>query len=93
MSHVWTSVLRLDPSDKEARQVKLFLLLQTEQNNEALNLIDSEETGHGAFERAYTLYRLQREAEARDILEEVRKVQDDRGAAHLDAQLVKHFAS
>jgi signal recognition particle subunit SRP72 len=81
----------LDPSDNEARQVKLFLLLQTEQNNEALDLIDSEELGHCAFERAYTLYRLQREAEARDILEEVRKVQDDRGAAHLDAQLVKHF--
>ncbi|KAF4620259.1 hypothetical protein D9613_001069 [Agrocybe pediades] len=75
-------ILRLDPKDPDARQTKLFLLLQTEQYNAALTLIDSdEEPNHHAYERAYSLYRLQRESDARDVLEEIKKEkgEDDRG--------------
>jgi len=84
-------VLRLDPKDPDARQTKLFLLLQTEQYNAALALIDSDEDpDHHAYERAYSLYRLQRESDARDVLEEMKKEkgEDDRGIVHLEAQLV-----
>jgi signal recognition particle subunit SRP72 len=51
---------------------------------EALSLLDSKEM----YERAYTLYRLQRENEARDILEKMKEGEDDRGTVHLEAQLV-----
>ena len=84
-SNTWTLVLRLDPTDQDARQTKIFLLLQTELYSEALSLISD----HDTFERAYTLYRLQREDDAREILEEMRENgEDDRRIFHLEAQLV-----
>jgi len=47
-------ILRLDPKDADARQTKLFLLLQTEQYSAALSLIDSDDDrSHHAYERAY----------------------------------------
>lgn len=76
----------------DARQTKLFLLLQTEQYNAALTLIDSDEDpNHHAYEKAYTLYRLQRESDARDVLETIKKErgEGDRGIVHLEAQLVR----
>ncbi|KIL62467.1 hypothetical protein M378DRAFT_81199 [Amanita muscaria Koide BX008] len=82
-------VLGLDSRDADALQTKLFLLLQTEQYNPALELIDSQEdAAKYAFEKAYTLYRLQRESEASQKLEEF-KVQKgtDRGIIHLEAQM------
>ena len=75
-------------------QAKLFLLLQTEQYDPALTLIDSfEDPTARRFERAYALYRLQREAEAAGLLSELRSSQGindlyDRGVMHLEAQLV-----
>lgn len=67
----------------------MFLLLQTERYAEALSLLDT--TGsQDKYERAYTLYRLQRENEARDVLEKIKKEgEDGRGTVHLEAQLVK----
>jgi hypothetical protein len=60
---------------------------------EALSLLDAEGPKE-TYERAYTLYRLQRENEARDILENMKKRgKDDRGTAHLEAQLVLSIAS
>ena len=74
----------------DARQTKLFLLLQTEQYNEALNLIDSDaDQSQHSYERAYSLYRLQRESDARDILDTIKQEngENDRGVVHLEAQL------
>ena len=86
-SNTWTLVLRLDPTDQDARQTKVFLLLQTELYSEALSLIT--DGNRDTFERAYTLYRLQREDDAREILEEMREQgEDDRRIFHLEAQLV-----
>ena len=84
------SVLRLDSKDADASQTKLFLLLQTEQYNAALDLIDSQEDGGKlAFEKVYTLYRLQRESEASQKLEEIKaRLPPDRGVMHLEAQMV-----
>ena len=85
------SVLRLEPNDVDARRTKLFLLLQTEQYNEALNLIDSnEDPSQHSYERGYSLYRLQRESDARKLLDIIKqeKGEDDRGVVHLEAQLV-----
>ena len=86
-------VLRLDPQDADALQTKLFLLLQTEQYNAALTLIDSND--EYAFERAYSLYRSNQAAEAREALETTKKQkgQDERGALHLEAQLVRAHPS
>ncbi|KAJ2918323.1 hypothetical protein MD484_g2091, partial [Candolleomyces efflorescens] len=82
-------ILRLEPGDEDAMKTKLFLLLQTEQYQAALTLIDThEEKALLNFERSYSLYRLHREAEARDILADIRaKDNEDRGALHLEAQL------
>ena len=58
---------------------------------EALSLLNAEDSKE-TYERAYTLYRLQREKEARDILENIKKKgEDDRGTVHLEAQLVNQF--
>ncbi|PPQ80100.1 LOW QUALITY PROTEIN: hypothetical protein CVT25_001468 [Psilocybe cyanescens] len=83
-------ILRLDPKDADARQTKLFLLLQTEQYHAALSLIDSDDTH--AYERAYSLYRLQRESDARAILEPIKgeRGENDRGIVHLEAQLARN---
>jgi signal recognition particle subunit SRP72 len=76
----------------DALQTKLFLLLQTEQYDAALTLIESDaDPSRLAYERAYCLYRLQKETEAKDLLEVVKKSKsaDDRGVLHLEAQLVR----
>jgi hypothetical protein len=85
-------VLRLVPDDKDAKQTKLFLLLQTEHYNDALSLLgDSNESS--AFERAYSLYRLQRLDEAAHLIAGIKQRHDqNRGALHLEAQLV-HYIS
>ena len=81
-------VLRLEPTDKDALQTKLFLLLQTEQYTAALTLADSAEHAFD-FGRAYSLYRLHREHEAAAVLDEVKSTTgSDRGISHLEAQLV-----
>jgi signal recognition particle subunit SRP72 len=84
-------VLRLDPKDADARQTKLFLLLQTEQYNAALSLIDSDDDhARHAYEKAYSLYRLSHESEARDVLKSIKadqNTEDSRGLVHLEAQL------
>jgi signal recognition particle subunit SRP72 len=83
-------VLRLDPSDRDALRTKLFLLLQTEQYDTALALI-AEINEQCSFERAYALYRLQREEDAAQVLKEIKnngKEAEQRGAMHLEAQLV-----
>lgn len=82
--------MRLQPNDVDARQTKLFLLLQTEQYEAALALIDlDEDLSDHAYERAYSLYRMQRESAAQEVLEELKKDQgeDNRGIVHLEAQL------
>jgi hypothetical protein len=84
------TVLRLDSSDRDALRTKLFLLLQTEQYDTALALI-AEINDQSPFERAYALYRLQREEDAGQVLKEIKndgKEPEQRGAMHLEAQLV-----
>jgi len=82
-------VLRLDPTDTDAQKTKLFLFLQTEQYDAALQLMDSAD-GH-EFEKAYSLYRLQQEAEAQEAIKAVKEQRgdSDRGVAHLEAQLAR----
>ena len=67
----------------------MFLLLQTEQYNTALSLTDSN--GTYAFEKAYSLYRTNQEADAPNALAVTKqnKGDDDRGVLHLEAQLVR----
>ena len=85
-------VLRLAPADEDALQTKLFLLLQTEQYAAALALVDADDGR--AYEKAYSLYRLQHESDAGDILREVKaKDPEDRGAVHLEAQMVSALHS
>ncbi|KAG1727674.1 uncharacterized protein EDB91DRAFT_1061031 [Suillus paluster] len=82
-------IMRLDPSDRDAIRTKLFLLLQTEQYDTALGLI-AEINEQCSFERAYALYRIQREEDAAQVLKEIKndgKEVDQRGAMHLEAQL------
>lgn len=82
------SVLRLVPDDKDARQTKLFLLLQTERYNDALALLEPFDES-SAFERTYSLYRLQQLDEATQLLCKVKTKEQNRGALHLEAQLVR----
>ncbi|KAF4598932.1 hypothetical protein EYR38_007345 [Pleurotus pulmonarius] len=80
-------ILRLEPADPDARQTKLFLLLQTEQYDAALELMKSgKDESQYAFERAYSLYRSQRETEAAEQLEALGEG-GHRGVVHLEAQL------
>jgi signal recognition particle subunit SRP72 len=81
-------VLRISPTDVDASQTKLFLLLQTERYADAL-VLASDQDKH-AFERAYALYRLQREDEARPILDILKDSSgsQERGIHHLEAQMV-----
>ncbi|KAF9222309.1 hypothetical protein BS17DRAFT_756002 [Gyrodon lividus] len=84
-------ILRLDPADKDALQTKLFLLLQTEQYDDALSLIADATSGEGpdhTFEEAYAMYRLQREEDATTALAAIKEIERDyRGVLHLEAQL------
>ena len=85
----FVSVLRLEPNDVDARQTKLFLLLQTEQYLAALSWIGDDASQH-AFERAYSLYRLQREVDTSELLNQIRAAgKEDRGVLHLTAQMVR----
>ncbi|KAI9441565.1 hypothetical protein H4582DRAFT_2110396 [Lactarius indigo] len=80
-------VLRLVPDDKDAKQTKLFLLLQTERYSDALVLLESSDES-SAFERTYSLYRLQQLDEAAQLLGKVKQGREqNRGALHLEAQL------
>ena len=81
-------VLRLAPGDTDAVQTKLFLLLQTEKYGDALALIDSDDKF--VFEKAYSLYRSQKEEEVVEVVGSLKqeKGEDDRGVTHLEAQLV-----
>ena len=90
-------VLRIDPKDRDALQTKLFLLLQTEQYTQALTLIievnkpNEQEKGTFLFEKAYTLHRLHQEEYATEVLKALKDGGDEeenRGVAHLEAQLV-----
>jgi signal recognition particle subunit SRP72 len=87
------TVLRIDPKDEDALQAKLFLLLQTEHYSAALTILEGlgGSDAH-SYEKAYTLYRLQRESDAAELLPQL-KVSDgstglSRGIAHLEAQIV-----
>ncbi|PPQ64176.1 hypothetical protein CVT24_008550 [Panaeolus cyanescens] len=83
-------ILRLNPSDPDAQQTKLYLLLQTEQYDAALTLIDHDDKKDElSYEKAYSLYRLQRESDAKELLNTIKtqKGDDDRGVVHLEAQL------
>jgi len=80
-------VLRLVPDDKDAKQTKLFLLLQTDRYGDALALLEAS-VEPSVFERAYSSYRLQHLDEAAHILEGIKHGQErSRGALHLEAQL------
>ncbi|PCH35501.1 hypothetical protein WOLCODRAFT_139916 [Wolfiporia cocos MD-104 SS10] len=89
-------MLRIEPHDPDALQTKLFLLLQTEQYVTALSLVDSL-TGDGEgsskvfeFEKAYSLYKLHREDEATEVLNDIKRgkeSEENRGVMHLEAQL------
>ncbi|KAJ7285341.1 hypothetical protein C8J57DRAFT_1170651 [Mycena rebaudengoi] len=82
-------ILRIAPTDPDALQTKLFLLLRTDQAAAALALIDSL-TGEGqdalkyTFERAYALYCLQKMDDAHAALQQE---EDARGTQHLEAQI------
>ncbi|KAI1783499.1 hypothetical protein LXA43DRAFT_332966 [Ganoderma leucocontextum] len=86
-------ILRLAPHDRDALQTKLFLLLQTDQYAAALAMTErpSEEDGDHTFEKAYSLYRLHREADASGALGEIKtksgEGEVDSGVLHLEAQL------
>ncbi|KAF5317390.1 hypothetical protein D9611_003604 [Ephemerocybe angulata] len=82
-------ILRIEPNDEDARKTKLFLLLQTEQYDNALTLIETHQAqAPHDFEKSYSLYRKHHETEAKAILEDIKaKDSDHRGVLHLEAQL------
>lgn len=89
-----TPVLRLSPGDADVIQSKLFLLLQTSQYATALKFIEEmKRSSELQFERAYVLYRLQKEQEATALVGELKgKSENERGLLHLEAQLVRFIA-
>lgn len=79
-------------------QTKLFLLLQTEQYAQALTLISNvnkqseQDEGVFFFEKAYTLHRLHQKEDATEVLTALKNggnEEENRGVAHLEAQLVR----
>ncbi|KAF8652662.1 hypothetical protein AX16_004268 [Volvariella volvacea WC 439] len=97
-------ILRLEPNDIDAQKTKLFLLLQTEDYDGALSLIKLQTESPStqsqpqpspkyAFSKAYSLYRLHHETEAKEILADIKAVDgvDDRGVVHLEAQMCYRF--
>lgn len=81
------------PDDNDARQTKLFLLLQTERYSDALTLLGTANQS-SVFERAYSSYRLQHLDEAVRLLDGVKERREQgRGALHLEAQLVRSTSS
>lgn len=88
------AVLRIAPQDTDALQTKLFLLLQKDQYGAALSLIDGATSGSSSkyiFEKAYSLYRLQRESEVAEAINAIKLEggEDMRGVMHLEAQVVR----
>ncbi|PVG00414.1 hypothetical protein CPB86DRAFT_782756 [Serendipita vermifera] len=77
-------LLALDPSDSDAIQVQLFLLLKASKYEEALKRTEKDPEQF-KFERAYALYRLQQEKEAEELLQQAD--QEDRAVALLQAQI------
>lgn len=86
-------VLRLVPDDKDALDSKLFLLIQTDQYEAALELIKElpgpSDSSH-LFEQAYLLYRLQKEDEAAEMVKRAQEANsyEPRALSNLDAQIV-----
>ncbi|KAH9007595.1 hypothetical protein EDB83DRAFT_2509304 [Lactarius deliciosus] len=81
------SIILFGSDDKDAKQTKLFLLLQTERYGDALALLESPNES-SLFERTYSLYRLQQLDEAVQLLGKVkRRHEQNRGVLHLEAQL------
>ena len=91
-------VLRLTPNDADVIQTKLFLLLQTDQYARAFEIVESISSGAGPsksskeLEKAYLLYRLHKENEAREIVDQVKEKEgvSNGRCAHLEAQIVPH---
>ncbi|KAF5392282.1 hypothetical protein D9757_001486 [Collybiopsis confluens] len=94
-------ILHIDPNDNDARQTKLFILLQREEYGKALELVDSAAAASGhseetaaknkLLEKAYALYRMKQESEAQQVLEQIKEsagdAEEERGILHLEAQL------
>ncbi len=78
-------VLALDPVDRDALQAKLWLLFKTSKYQAALELTENNPDLFN-FERAYALYRLQREDDAAALIANVDE--SDRSVAILKAQIV-----
>ncbi|KAG8820161.1 hypothetical protein FRC17_010240 [Serendipita sp. 399] len=75
-------LLALDPEDADAIQTHLYLLVKTSRYQEALKVTDNNPQQF-KFERAYALYRLQREQEAADLLAD----EEERSVILLKAQI------
>ncbi|KAI5886486.1 uncharacterized protein SCHCODRAFT_02641877 [Schizophyllum commune H4-8] len=75
-------ILKLDPNDADALQAKIYAMMEADQHAGALDILGSQHQ----YERAYSLYKLQREAEAREILDTITP-QDDRSVLVLRAQI------
>ena len=90
-------VLLLKPNDADVLQTKLFLLLQTEQYAPAFELASATTGIDLDYQRAYSMYRLNQEAEAASLIGNIkqRDLGEDvlRGVDILDAQLVRPFSS
>ncbi|KAG9092446.1 hypothetical protein FRC06_011917 [Ceratobasidium sp. 370] len=88
-------ILRLTPDDADVLQTKLYLLLQTDQYPRALEIVESMSSGAGSsrssteLEKAYILYRMHKEKEAKAIVDEAKGKEGapKEGFAHLEAQL------
>ncbi|KAJ1305996.1 hypothetical protein OPQ81_010711 [Rhizoctonia solani] len=83
-------LLRLTPDDTDVIQTKLFLLLQTDQYARALEIVENLSSGSDSkqLEKAYLLYRLHKEQEAKAIVDQVKgKGASYGGFDHLDAQI------
>ncbi|KAL1747156.1 hypothetical protein HDZ31DRAFT_9994, partial [Schizophyllum fasciatum] len=82
-------VLALDPADADALQAKIYAMMEADQHAPALAVLgggDAPESTPHAYERAYCLYKLQREADATRVLDALRD-QDDRAVLVLRAQI------
>jgi signal recognition particle subunit SRP72 len=92
-AHLDCVVLRIYPDDIDALSTKLFLLLQIDQYQSALTVIDgSKNKSELAFENAYALYRSHESVSAHEATKSLKeKNPEDRGLAHLEAQLVRLF--
>ncbi|ELU41968.1 SRP72 domain-containing protein [Rhizoctonia solani AG-1 IA] len=83
-------ILRLTPDDADVIQTKLFLLLQTDQYARALEIVETVSGGSDSrqLEKAYLLYRLHKEKEAKAVVDQAKgKGASDGGFDHLDAQI------